>query len=806
MEDKPEFKISVRNLVEYILRSGDIDMRRGSSDLDAMLKGGRLHRKIQKQMKSGYRAEVTLKFKKEYEDLIITLEGRADGIFEEDSMSWVDEIKGLASGISHLEEPVPVHLAQAKCYAAMLMLQDGDSEPEVDAAPGEGDQAPGSRLQMEHVGVQMTYGDLDTEEIRRFRETEVRGPLLEWFGQLLDDYHKWLSFRLSWVRRRDSSIKKMVFPFEYRPGQRKLAGSVYHTIDNGRQIFVQAPTGIGKTMAVLFPSIVSLGEGKADALFYLTARTTTRTVAEESLRILQKQGLLFKAVTITAKEKMCQCGEVNCNPDYCPYARGYEDRVNDAVFAFLQQDCLYDREAILQYALGEQLCPFEFTLDLSLWVDGIVCDYNYVFDPDAYLRRFFGEGKNGKYIFLIDEAHNLADRSREMYSAVIRRKTILEARKKSRTKAPPLARALNRVNKNLLQLEKETEDGEVLSSCGALPINLLAVQGEMEKLLQDDDRRDFAEEILEEYFEIRRFMNTFDLLDENYVIYTEKGADKKVMLRLFCVNPAKNLSARLEQSRGTVFFSATLLPMRYYRKLLSVREDDYGVAVPSPFPRENRRILACHDVSSRYRRRGYDEYRRIAAYISCMARTKKGNYMVFFPSYAFLNSVLEVYEAEFASDSVRVICQQPDMGEKQREEFMEQFREQDKSLAAFCTMGGIFSEGIDLSGNRLIGAAIIGPGIPQVSTEREILKGFYDRLGEDGYDYAYRFPGMNKVLQAAGRVIRTDRDRGTILLMDERFLRREYEPLMPPEWSDRMKCSLSGLAGMLEDFWESRNS
>ena len=784
MDEKPEIKISVRNLVEFILRSGDIDTRRGSSDLDAMQKGGRLHRKIQKQMKSGYRAEVSLKYKKEYDDLSIALEGRADGLFEEDGMPWVDEIKGIASGISHLEEPVPVHLAQAKCYAAMLIMQ----EP------------------AERIGIQMTYGDLDTEEIRRFRETEERDPLLEWFDRLLEEYHKWLSFRISWIRKRDCSIKKLVFPFEYRAGQRKLAGSVYHTIDTGRQIFVQAPTGIGKTMAVLFPSVISLGEGKAEAVFYLTARTTTRAVAEESLRILEKQGLLFKSVTITAKEKMCQCDEVNCNPDYCPYARGYEDRVNDAVFTFLQQDSLYDREAILRYALGEQLCPFEFTLDLALWVDGIICDYNYVFDPDAYLRRFFGEGKNEKYIFLIDEAHNLADRSREMYSAVIKRKTILEARKKSRGKAPALYRALNRVNKNLLQLEKETEDGEVLSSCGALPINLLAAQGEMEKLFEDDDRRELLEEILEEYFEIRRFMNTFDLLDENYVIYTEKGTEGKVMLRLFCVNPAKNLSLHLEQSRGTVFFSATFLPIRYYRKLLSVRDDDYGVCVQSPFPRENRRILACHDVSSRYRRRGYDEYRRIAAYISCMVSVKKGNYMVFFPSYAFLNSVREIYEAEFASDSVEVICQQPEMGEDQREEFLNRFGERSGSLAAFCTMGGIFSEGIDLSGDRLIGAAIIGPGIPQVSTEREILKGFYDRIGEDGYDYAYRFPGMNKVLQAAGRVIRTDRDRGTILLLDDRFLLREYEPLMPPEWSDRVKCSLPRLAPLLEEFWESRNS
>ena len=784
MKDKPTYKTSVRNLVEFILRSGDIDMRRGTSDREAMLKGGRLHRKIQKQMGSLYRAEVPLKLSREFDDLVLVLEGRADGLFEKDGVPYVDEIKGLSSGVGKLEEPVPVHLAQAKCYAVMLAADDPSPS----------------------FGIQMTYGGLDNDEIKRFTQVFEREELIKWFEELVDAYHTWLSWRLSWIKTRNASIQGLTFPFPYREGQKKLVGSIYHTISENRQIFIQAPTGIGKTMAAVYPSIRALGEEKAEALFYLTARTTTRTVAEEAIRILTAEGLRFKSVTITAKEKVCLCDEVKCVPDYCPYARGYEDRVNAAVFEFLQKEILYDRQTISDWCREKELCPFEFTLDLALWVDGLICDYNYVFDPDAYLRRFFGEGRNEKYIFLVDEAHNLVERSREMYSAVLRRSTIMEMRKKSRGKVPALVKALNKVNKSMLSLEKETEEGTILESPGMLPLHLLSVQGEIEKLFEEEEMRSFTDEILDGYFEVRRFVNTCELLGDDYVVYTGKDAEGKLIEKLFCISPARNLSDHLKNSAGTIFFSATFLPLPYYRKLLSTREDDYGVYVPSPFPQENRIILTCGDVSSRYTRRGYEEYRKIAEYIARTASAKKGNYMVFFPSYALLQAVYEVYESEFSMDWVRCICQTPDMGERGREEFLEQFSENKESLVAFCIMGGIFSEGIDLTGDRLIGAIIVGPGIPQVNTEREILKGYYDALGENGFDYAYRFPGMNKVLQAAGRVIRTSSDTGVILLLDDRFRQRDYAALMPTEWSDRKMCRIALIEDFLREFWAGARS
>lgn len=781
--EKPVFRISVRNLVEFILRSGDLDSRHGSSDKEAMQKGSRLHRKLQKKMGSNYRPEVSLKQETEYEDLTILVEGRADGILTEDGHTVIDEIKGILGKPELLTEPVAVHRAQALCYARIYGEMEG----------------------LEEIGIQMTYANLDTEEIRYFRETLSLSWLKEWYAGLLDEYHKWVSYALLWKQKRNASMKNLEFPFPYREGQKKMVSSVYHTISAGRQIFIQAPTGVGKTMSTVFPAVRAVGEGRGETVFYLTAKTITRTVAAEAFSILREKGLCYKVITITAKEKLCFCEKTECNPDQCPYAKGHFDRVNDAVFALWTTECSYDREALQAYAEKWKVCPFEMCLDLAVWSDAVICDYNYVFDPNVHLKRFFGEGVKGSYIFLIDEAHNLVERGREMYSASLDRQALLEAKKKVKPYSKSLYRALERVNKQLLELEKECGPCQVLDNPGAIPLSLLKVQGEMDKLFEEPPNEQVAEELLEFYFTVRDFLNISELVDENYVVYTEKGEDGRVRMKLFCVNPAANLGACLEKGVSTVFFSATLLPMSYYRELLSSRKDDYGIYVQSPFSREKRSILVGGDVSSRYTRRNYREYRRIAEYIARMVWQKKGNYMIFFPSYKLMEDVYQVYEEEFSADWVRCICQQPEMGERQREEFLGEFERKEETLAAFCIMGGVFSEGIDLIGDRLIGAVIVGTGLPQISNEREILKGYYTRKGENGFDYAYRYPGMNKVLQAAGRVIRTQEDVGAVLLLDDRFASYEYSGLFPVEWSDRKHCSLGTVEKELEDFWKKRS-
>ncbi len=777
--DKEIVRISVRGLVEFILRSGDLSERSGSMDKEAMHKGSRLHRKIQKRQGSAYRAEVPLKKETEYEDVILSVEGRADGIFEENGIPWIDEIKGLVSGMDRLTEPVPVHLAQAKCYALIY----------------------GESTGADTIGIQMTYGDLATEEIRRFRETYALAELSGWYRDLMDRWHRWTAWKHRWVQERNASTFGLEFPFPYREGQRKMVSAVYHAIGAGRQIFIQAPTGVGKTMSTVFPAVRQIGEGHGDMIFYLTARTIARTVAEEAFEILRKNGLRFKTITLTAKEKLCPNETMECSPETCPYAKGHFDRVNEAVFELLQQEGPYTRDRLLECAEKHRVCPFETGLDLALWSDGVICDYNYVFDPDVYLKRFFGEESQGRAVFLIDEAHNLADRSREMYSAVLDRSDVLEARRITKGRYPALYKALGQVNRRMLELEHDTEDYSELANPGTLPLHLMTVQGEMDRLMEEIPRPPVTEDLLDFYFQVRTFLNTNDLVDDHYVVYTDMNQDRKVRLHLFCVDPAANLQERLSKGAAAVFFSGTLCPLSYYRSLLSMREDDYGLEIGSPFPAENRLLLMGGDVSTLYARRNYDEYRRIASYIARTVWQKQGNYMIFFPSYRMMEDVRNIYEEEFSADWVRVASQTPDMSERDREDFLSLFDQQDKTLAAFCIMGGIFSEGIDLTGEKLIGAVIVGAGIPQVGPEREILKNYYDRKGADGFFYAYRMPGMNKVLQAAGRVIRTRSDVGLILLLDDRFLKKEYARLFPGDWNMRSICSLANVEYKLKQFW-----
>ena len=778
---KPIVRISVRNLVEFILRNGDLVSGSGTADKEAMLKGSRLHRKIQKQMGSHYQPEVSLKKDTEYDDLILRVEGRADGIFLQDEQFCIDEIKGVYKKLELMEEPVLVHRAQALCYA-WIYLDAHD---------------------LEKIDIQMTYAHLDTEVIKRFRETLTRAELKQWYEELTDSYHKWLAYQIEWRKKRNESMENLEFPFAYRKGQREMVSGIYHAISKKEQIFIQAPTGVGKTMSAVFPAVRAIGQGMAETVFYLTARTITRTVAQDAFEILRDRGLLFKVITITAKEKLCFCDKPECDPEKCPYAKGHYDRINDAVYELWTTEQSFDRETLLRHAQKWQVCPFEMSLDLAIWMDGVICDYNYVFDPNVCLKRFFGENVSGNYLFLIDEAHNLVDRGREMYSASICLNDVIETRKFVKPYSQKLWKKLGKVKKQMEELRQNCGEWKVEENAGVLPISLLSVQGELDQFLEESPAQEVVDGILDFYFEVRDFLNISELVDDNYVVYTAFDENGRFYMKLFCVNPAENLQKCLDKGNSTVFFSATLLPLQYYRKMLSTRSENFGMYVESPFEQKKRCLMICRDVSSKYTRRGYEEYRKIAEYIARMSWQKKGNYMVFFPSYRLMEDVYQVYQDEFSVSWVRCISQHASMTELEREEFLEEFTEEtEETLVGFCVMGGIFSEGIDLIGDRLIGAAVVGTGLPQVNCEREILKGYYDEKGEQGFDYAYRYPGMNKVLQAAGRVIRTKEDTGAILLMDERFLNRDYRNLFPREWNDACTCTLGNVEKHLQAFWD----
>lgn len=783
--EKERIKISVRNLVEFILRSGNLDNRRTSAaDREAMQKGSRIHRKIQKQMKASYKAEVPLKWEEEYSDFIIEIEGRADGIIDDEEECVIDEIKGVYRDLYFLEEPVPVHKAQAMCYAYFYASQKKLSKMEV----------------------QMTYCHLETEEIKRFREEFSFSYLKKWFEDLLSEYYKWANFQYQRRIERRSSMEGLEFPYPYRKGQKELVSGVYHTMRTEKQLFIQAPTGIGKTMAAIFPAVRAVGEGHGDKIFYLTAKTITRTVAEEAFSILKEKGLSYKTISITAKEKLCLCEETDCNPEKCPYAEGHFDRVNAAVFEILNEKDTYLREDLLEQAEKYRVCPYEMCLDISSWVDAVICDYNYVFDPNVYLRRFFSDGVKGDYLFLIDEAHNLVERGRKMYSAVLCKEDFLETAKIVKEHSAKLYKILKKCNRMMLEYKRECDECTVMENIAGLSLQLMNLLGEMENFLEKEHEEKVQKAVLEFSFSVRHFLNMYDIADENYVIYSHYDDEQRFLITLYCVNPKRNLQECLNKGRGAVFFSGTFLPLPYYRSLFSERRDDYAICASSPFLRENLKLLVACDVSSKYTRRGVSEYEKMAEYIYELAAGKQGNYMVFFPSYRMLEDIYEIFRNKTEERQFEVSCilQSSNMTEQEREEFLEAFQENSaKTLIGFCVMGGIFSEGIDLTGERLIGAAIVGTGLPQVGCEREILKNYYDEKAQNGFAYAYRYPGMNKVLQAAGRVIRTKEDRGVVLLLDERFLQREYLELFPQEWQSYERCTVGNAGQKIRAFWDS---
>ena len=808
----PEIRISVRGLVEFIMRSGDIDRRRSSTGgPEVMLEGANIHRMIQRRMGKLYHPEVYLKCIIKRGDADIIIDGRADGIIipsdfedqvipllengssdavgvrlpsvESDQHVVVDEIKTTYRELERLKEPDRVHLAQAMCYAYMVTAM----------------------TDLPDIGVRMTYCNTETKEIRYFDSLYTREEITDWFDKLIKEYVRWADFETGWRKIRDMSIETLDFPYQYRSGQRELVAQVYSSIARSERLFVMAPTGVGKTLANVYPSLKSLAEGKADKIFYLTAKTITRTVASDCLKVLSGGGLKLKSVVLTAKEKICPQERCECNPDACPYAKGHFDRINDAMYDLLVNEDEFSREKILEYSDKHKVCPFEYSLDMSLFSDMIICDYNYVFDPNAYLRRFFSETGSGAYLFLIDEAHNLAERAMKMYSAALVKEHFLDIKRLVKDTDPYLTRSLESCNRHLLTLKRECENSvRVVEDFDTFVNLLLRLNGRLEQFFDDHEHFEHTDEVLEFYFELRHFLNIYENMNErDYVTYTriEDGGDFSA--HLMCANPAKRVRACTDKAKATVFFSATLIPIGYYRMMLGADDTDPAVYARSVFDPANRALLVARDVTSKYTRRGEGEYDKMARYIAAVSHAKPGNYIVFFPSFAMLQNVYDLFMSRYHDpDEQEVVVQSPAMSEGEREGFLSRFSEPSEStLLGFCVLGGIFSEGIDLKNDALIGTMIVGTGLPMVCIERDLMKRCYDEMGLDGFAYAYRYPGMNKVLQAAGRVIRTEEDRGVVALLDERFLERDYMRLFPREWEDYVLCRVDDVAESLEQFW-----
>lgn len=788
--------VSVRSLVEFLLREGDIDESTGSPDsVRAMQAGSRIHRKIQRRAGATYHAEVPLSCRRSFGRYDLLLSGRADGIiyddvkllqFETEGASipsvTIDEIKGTYSDPLLMKEPAAVHLAQAKCYA-FLFAEDH---------------------QLPQISVTMTYVNLDSEEQKQFSFSFQRQELSDWFERLLEDYRKWSDFSYFQKHKCRASAAQLSFPFSYRPGQKELVRKIYYSVSNGHTLFLQAATGVGKTIATIYPSVIALGEGKAQRIFYLTAKTLTRTVARDTFQILGEEGYLGMTCEITARERQCPLAVRSCNPKDCERAKGHFDRINEALYDLITSEHMITRQTVEDYAQKYRVCPYELNLDAAVFCDHIICDYNYVFDPNVCLKRFFAEGTRSEAIFLIDEAHNLVERGREMYSETLCKETFLEMKRRFRGEKNKITPALERCNRILLSYKKKCDGILYLDEIDELIFALMHLSSEFEKYFDRHRGERNDPELLDFYFTIRNFLNLTEEFDGHVRIYCDFSEDGRFLLHFFCVDPSAFLQKKLSSANAAVFFSATLLPMSYYRDLLCTEQKPYALYAKSPFDPAHRLTFIENDLTSRYRDRSREQYLAYAKSILQITSQKNGNYMIFFPSYAFLSEV-ETLLCDLADERFEIASQSPDMSEESRDAFLGSFSGgHDGIYLALCVAGGAFSEGIDLTGERLIGALICGMSLPGFSHRQQVLSDYFSNCQKSGFDHAYLYPGMNKVLQAAGRVIRTEEDKGIVVLLDSRFAQNSCRAIFPEEWGRVEAGSGRDVTEAVRFFWENQ--
>lgn len=787
-----KINVSVRDLVSFSVPGEEL---RSFSLANAMegIEGHQIvHGLLKQQIEplGTYQKEMPVSATFSHDIFILQISGRLDGLIEINGNFTLCEIKTTDKPLDSLnEDNNPAYWAQGRCYAYIIAKDKG----------------------LEKMTVQLVYFQRKNKQIRTFEETLSFSELEKFFHSLVYPYINGLKKHYAWQNLRNDSIKELSFPFpEFRKGQRAMCAAVYRAIMDGNRQFIQAPTGIGKTLGALFPAIKAMGEGFTDKIFYLTARNTTQSVALNTYKMMAEKGLRLKTLQITAKEKVCFSPDKQCTDDECPYLADYQQKVRKVISALYNETDFFDRDFIERTAKENGLCPFELSLDLSTMADLVICDYNYAFDPRVYLKRFFQEKTDDRLCLLVDEAHNLPDRAREMYSAELKRSMIRNVYQKIRKTLPHLAKSLKNIRKALLSYV-----GKVPSGFAGSPLPWVLSESEppeklirpidnflyaAESILNDETPYPFKDDLAALFFELAHFSRIYDLYGDNYAtVYCREKGDFSI--KLFCIDPAPMLRKRMSNAKSSVFFSATLSPPSYFLEILGGSENDAFLTLPSPFPRENLYLYVNNTVSTRYRHRenmlGY-----LAQFIHECVSTKTGNYMVFFPSFAYMQKAAKEYMDKYPEDTL--LIQELNMDENRRAEYLEHFSEYGRNtLVAFAVMGGIFSEGIDLKGECLSGVIIVGVGLPQVCEERDIIKRYYQKKNGKGFDFAYTFPGLNKVQQAAGRVIRSEHDRGFVVLIDDRFTSSKYIKILPSEWfplKTPFKCK--DLACDLKNFWD----
>jgi DNA excision repair protein ERCC-2 len=756
------FQTSVRELVAFVHRTGGLAGTGAFRASDRALEGGRAHRRVQNRRTGDYEAEVPVEWKAIRGSVDLTLSGRIDGLRATHSPPVVEEIKSVDRFWDGAADPL--HLAQLKIYAAILADQRNWAE----------------------VELHLTYLNLETDGETLLPFQLTRAELEEFFESTLGAWFEWLELEARWISLRNTSLEKLEFPFEgFRGGQRELARRVYRAIRDRCHLFVEAPTGLGKTMATLFPAAKALpllGEGK---IFFLTAKTPGRIAAAEAGKHLRRAGAKLRCLTLTAKNRICFTENPNgCDPRVCPYAIGYHDRIRPALRELLEQERL-DRETVELIARKHMVCPFELSLDASSWCDIVIGDFNHAFDPSARLQRYFAEG-NGRHVILVDEAHNLVDRSRDMHSATlspldlevrpgaVRAKGASKARSALERARALLVEALRMSSSNYLPA-RDYHDGSVFLE---IPKDLLsacrdaarALEGLLASLKPGTDLGGW----IEPWFALNDWLCAAEAFDDTCRLITRP---QEQSVTVFCADPSSRLRGDLRALRCAVLFSATLSPMDYFRDLLGGDSGDDSAVFDSPFAPDQMRLrILAADITYKNRATSLDT---VATAVAEHVQSVPGNHLVFCPSMAYLDDLFAKLQSLLPEEVL--MTQTPGMPDSERSAFLDSFQPESRRTA-LAVLGGIFSEGIDLPGERLVGVTVIGTGLPRLSLERDILQAHFEEKKGSGFDYAYRFPGMQRVLQAAGRLIRTETDKGSALLVDQRFLEPRHRVLFPSWW------------------------
>ena len=802
-KDRDQIELSVRELCETALLSGDIDCRRSSSDFyERAAEGQRIHQKLQNSFGAFYHGEVELHNASKLDEVTFYVNGRADGIICHNGHYTIDEIKTVgekkfSSGIVD-----KLHLAQLYCYAYFLC-----TTKEIDS-----------------VCARVIYYNVDSDEIEYHEKIVGVDELRSFYRQLLSVVLWRARFLRTRLIERMPAAAEVPFPYSsLRNSQAEMIKECYRDIKQGNRLFCQAPTGIGKTVSTLYPSIKRMGEGIADKIFYLTSKASIKREAYHALEKMNAAGACVKGIVLSSREQMCindrakaRGGRLssNCRPELCPYAKAYYDKISDVLHSLADNGELFDSNTIKNFGKMREVCPYELSLDLSMLCDVIICDYNYVFSPTVYLKRYFDErfgGGRDKYIFLVDEAHNLPDRARDMFSSKLSSEDF-EGILSLLGESGKLSDACLSVLKSFEKLEKLCADNMKYDGNG------LGVGYSVERALPENFVRDLSafsekcgawmkyneehpayfavEELSYRLFEFEKICECFD---RHYLTFINT-VDHKVSLLLYCLDPSNNLSLALDRAVASVLFSATLTPTDYFADILGGGKKTVSVSFESPFPKENLCVVAVDRVSTKFEDRE-KSYKKIS---SCRAATvsgKVGNYMVFFPSYGYMEEVHKRFSAKYPK--VTTLVQKKNMSMPEREAYLSEFRDDGKLRVGFCVLGGSFSEGIDLPGKRLIGVVVVGVGLPGLSDENNIIRDYYEEKCGMGYDYAYTYPGMNSVLQAVGRVIRTETDQGVAVLIDDRYAEPKYREFYPPEWKKmNLAGDASSLAEILRRFWK----